>query len=222
MAILDNIEEKQIDVRSISYSSSILCPESFSRCCILILNNIPESNEYINMLRERIDYLFGADDYLLTVLKNQEDIKHLKEENYFWMTVENATIVIIQFNNRLTEYQNVRFYILLFMCFQSDYINTNDLHIIDVISTYTTPAHPDIFVNDYTTRTYTPGIIWKYYYTEKIDDLKSLQHIVKWLISKLYPANPVYNDTETYQRFVSHLKRYKNELIRRNNRKRNQ
>lgn len=222
MAILDNIEEKQMDVRSILYSSSVLCPESFSRCCILILNNKPESDEYINMLRERIDYLFGTDDYFLTVVKNEEEIEHLKEEHYSWMRVENATIIIIQFNNRLTEYQNVRLYILLFMCFQSDYINTNDLHIIDVISTYTTPAHPYIFVNDYTTRTYTPGIIWKYYYTEKIDDLKSLQHVVKWLIAKLYPANPVKFSNETYQRFVSHLKRYKNELTRRNNRKRNQ
>lgn len=72
MAILDNIEEKQMDVRSISYSSSVLCPESFSRCCILILNNKQESDEYINMLRERIDYLFGTDDYFLTVVKNEE------------------------------------------------------------------------------------------------------------------------------------------------------
>ena len=107
------------------------------------------------------------------------------------------------------------------MCFDSAYV-TNNFFITDIISMYTTLAHPNIFVNDYTTRIYTLEIIWGYYYAEKIDDLKSLQHIVKWLISKLYPANSIYNDTETYQRFVSHLKRYKNELSRRNNRKRNQ
>ena len=226
MALLDNIQESRVNIQTdhIHIDDAILLPDVYSRAFILVLSREAQTKRYINNLRQRLSYLFGADNMSFSVCIDEHYSENLSLTFNFTYNPDNL-IAILQFNNPHSHRQIIKLFIRLMLCFEADYIETNSLYMSDIISLYTTSSSPGTFFRDYSTRSYTVGIIWKYFYTDKLEDFKSLDHIVKYMFNKLYPE-PVYKTYETYETVINReieriLKELKNEQLARRTGKEN-
>ena len=217
MSILDRLQSVQLDVHNAIdlESKGELYPMRYSRGFILVLYNIQDIETYIEKLYRRISYLFGPDDMCFSVCRNSQRIEELSlVYNFNIEDNSDQLLIIIQFNNPKGFHKTIRMYIKFFLCIISDYIETPDAYLSDVISIYATTDKTE-FYRDYSTKSYTPGIFWKYYYSETYDDFRAKEHIIRCLN---YKFTPFQNDAYTgdhYNNITNYLKEYKDVIVRR-------
>ena len=215
MSVLDKIQATPLDIHNAIdlEGKGELYPTRYSRGFILILYNIQNIEVYIEQLYQRISYLFGPDDMCFSVCRDKQRIEELSlVYNFNIEDNSDQLLIIIQFNNPKRFRKTIRMYIKFFLCIISDYIETPDAYLSDVISIYATTDKIE-FYRDYSTRSYTPGIFWKYYYSQTYDDFRAKEHIIRCLNYKFVPfQNDAY--VGDYYNIISlYLKKYKNELI---------
>ena len=210
MSILDNIERTEPDVRKVVGSSCVLCPGVYRYSLIIVLSIGKHSSKCIEILFQKLEYLFYGYDYQLDVCNDRDYIRQLGNR-YNFVSEPEWQLVIIQFNHRRSERRTIQMYIRLFMCIQAAYIDleANDSYITDLVSLNTNGSHPELFVRDYSTKRYTLGIIWKYYIIKfGLGEFNHMDHIVNCMYSKLWPWSPPEREEDKKKR-IEHILKYK-------------
>lgn len=208
-SILDNISRTETDTTKAVSDNAILAPGVFSQCCIVVINKGDDSEKCIKILKNQISYLFSGYDYQFDISDDIE-YRYLASQYYFTYD-ENNVLIIIQFNNRKSDVQTIKMYMRLFMCIESSYIEieANASYISDLISLYTTAAHPDVYARDYSTKSYTLGIVWKYYYIKSgLGEFKHITHLVNCIYHKLWPASQ-YDKKEDKIKKIEYILKHK-------------
>mgnify|MGYP007012499445 CR=1 FL=1 len=202
MSLLDNIDKNSyVDVRgSADAAKCVLLPLTFQHCCIIVLTKTEDSIRCVEILRERISYLFYGYDYQFDVSDDEDYGRSLGLEHHFLFD-QNKILVVIQFNHRYSKRSTIRMYVRLFMSIEASYIEDEAMnsYITEVVSLFSSKSNPKTYLRDYSTRVYTLGIIWKYYYLKKRTiEFKHIEHLIKCMYYKLYDEIYVYDEKAQY------------------------